>query len=73
MSFGGWLQLALIVLKLAGVLTWSWWAVLAPAEVIIGGAIVVGGVHMYLMKHSPRYALSYSIDQFKQAFGRGER
>lgn len=30
MGFFGWLQLAFIVLKLVGVINWSWWVVLIP-------------------------------------------
>ena len=30
MGFVGFLQLALIILKLCGVLKWSWWVVLFP-------------------------------------------
>lgn len=36
MGFFSTLQLILVVLKLVGVLTWSWWGVFAPLWVYIG-------------------------------------
>ena len=38
-SFGGLLQIVLIVLKLCGVIGWSWWWVLAP--VWVGTLLVI--------------------------------
>ena len=40
-GFFGLLQVAFIVLKLCGVITWSWWAVFIPTWVNIGIVVVV--------------------------------
>lgn len=40
-SFIGLLQIAFIVLKLCGVIDWSWWVVLIPIWVDIGVVAVV--------------------------------
>lgn len=40
-SFIGLLQIAFIVLKLCGVIEWSWWVVLLPLWIDIGVAAVV--------------------------------
>lgn len=37
-----WLQIALIVLKLVGVINWSWWWVLSPL-------LITGGILMLLI------------------------
>lgn len=34
-GFAGWLQLAFIVLKLCGVISWNWWWVLAPTWISV--------------------------------------
>lgn len=39
-GFTGILQIVFIVLKLCGVINWSWWLVLLP--LIIGGGLFVG-------------------------------
>lgn len=35
-SFVGLLQLAFIVMKLCGVISWSWWWILSPTWIIAG-------------------------------------
>lgn len=35
-SFYGWLQILFIAYKLAGIINWSWWFVLAPAIIVFG-------------------------------------
>lgn len=40
MNFVLWLLLSFIVLKLCGVIAWSWWVVLAPLWCWIGIAVV---------------------------------
>ncbi|MBR2679717.1 MAG: hypothetical protein IKE23_03005 [Exiguobacterium sp.] len=39
-GFFGLLQIAFIILKLCGVITWSWWAVLIPCWVELGICII---------------------------------
>lgn len=39
-GFFGLLQIAFIILKLCGVITWSWWAVLIPSWVELGICII---------------------------------
>lgn len=46
-GFFGLLQVAFIVLKLCGVIAWSWWAVLIPTLVYIG--IFIIGLLMVLL------------------------
>lgn len=36
LGFTGWLTLAFIILKLTGVIGWSWWWVLAPLWITMG-------------------------------------
>lgn len=53
-TFMGLLQIAFIVLKLTGVIAWSWWWVLAPlwAPIAIALAIVViAYVFGFIIKH----------------------
>lgn len=40
-GFFGLLQIAFIILKLCGVITWSWWAVFIPTWVNIGIVVVI--------------------------------
>ena len=40
-GFFGLLQIAFIVLKLCGVITWSWWAVFIPTLANIGIIVVI--------------------------------
>lgn len=39
-SFTGLLQIVFIVLKICGVITWSWWLVLLPTLIEVGIAII---------------------------------
>lgn len=50
-GFTALLQVALIVLKLVGVITWSWWIVLLPALISVVGLIffVVVGFIIFLV------------------------
>lgn len=41
-GLGGLLQVAFIVLKLCGIITWSWWWVLAPTWTSLGLAVILG-------------------------------
>ncbi len=48
MNFGGWLLLAFIVLKLTGVITWSWWWVLSPLWIVpLTVVAVVGAIWLF--------------------------
>lgn len=47
---GGLLQVAFIVLKLCGVITWSWWWVLAPTWISLGIAIILVGIAFAYIK-----------------------
>lgn len=60
-------QLAVIVLKLMGDITWSWWWVLAPAW--IGVSLVVLGLFIKWMarKLSPEYDLACSFKEYGEA------
>ncbi len=40
LGFGGLLTIAFVVLKLTGVIAWSWWWVLAPAWIPFGLALI---------------------------------
>lgn len=40
-GFGGLLTIAFIVLKLCGVIDWSWWLVLLPTIIAVGLPIVI--------------------------------
>lgn len=50
-SFTGLLQIVFIVLKICGVINWSWWLVLLPSLISLG-AIIIGliflGVYFYI-------------------------
>ena len=39
-GFFGLLQIAFIVLKLCGVITWSWWVVFIPFDIELGICII---------------------------------
>lgn len=56
-GFGGLLALLFIGLKLGGVITWSWWWVLAPLWIpialvlfVIGGAALIAGLAAIIVK-----------------------
>ena len=49
-GFGGLLLLAFIVLKLTGVISWSWWWVLAPAWLPIALVLLLLAVSLVYMK-----------------------
>ena len=50
----GLLQVAFIVLKLCGVITWSWWWVLAPtwitAALVVALLLIVGIINLLVNK-----------------------
>lgn len=48
-GFFGLLTLVFITLKLTGVITWSWWFVLAPLWLPVGITIVVVGIILAIM------------------------
>ena len=41
-TFAGLLTVAFVVLKLCGIIDWSWWWVLSPAWISVGIAIIIG-------------------------------
>lgn len=49
-GFGGLLLLAFIVLKLTGVISWSWWWVLAPVWLPIALVLLLLAVSLVYMK-----------------------
>lgn len=49
-GFGGLLLLAFIVLKLTGVISWSWWWVLAPVWLPIALGLLILAVSLVYMK-----------------------
>lgn len=53
-TFTGLLQITFIVLKLTGVITWSWWLVLLPAIISVGlivlALIILGIVYMGMVE-----------------------
>lgn len=66
-TFSGFLTLIFIVLKLTGVITWSWWWVLSPLWISFGLAVVfillaLVGISLYTMasgrRENPAKALS---------------
>ena len=42
LSFSGLLTVAFVVLKLCGIINWSWWWVLSPAWISVGITIIIG-------------------------------
>lgn len=48
-GFGGALQVGFILLKLANVIDWSWWWVLAPTWMGIALIVVVVGVVTWIL------------------------
>lgn len=50
-SFASTLTLVLIVLRLAGVVTWSWWIVLSPLLVTIVLFVVINAI---MARNAPR-------------------
>jgi hypothetical protein len=51
-GFTGLLQLAFIILKLCGVIKWSWWAVLIPTWVSLGIIAIVLMIMFFLWNKS---------------------
>jgi hypothetical protein len=53
-GFAGLLTIAFIVLKLMGVIAWSWWWVLSPIWIsfllVIAILIVIGIIYLFLKK-----------------------
>jgi len=49
-GFTGLLQLAFIILKLCGVIKWSWWAVLIPTWISLGLIVVLVVCALIFMK-----------------------
>lgn len=49
-GFAGLLQIAFIVLKLCGVIDWSWWLVMLPAIVSVAFLVLWLGVVLWLVK-----------------------
>lgn len=49
-GFFGLLQIAFIVLKLCGVIKWSWWAVLIPTWISLGMIVVLVVFALIFMK-----------------------
>lgn len=41
------LTIVLVVLQLAGVISWSWWLVLLPAIIAVGIYIIIGGLFTF--------------------------
>ena len=42
LTFSGLLTVAFVVLKLCGVINWSWWWVLSPIWISVGLGIIIG-------------------------------
>ena len=49
-GFSGLLQLAFIILKLCGVIKWSWWAVLIPTWISLGLVVIMLAIALFIMK-----------------------
>lgn len=49
-GFTGLLQLAFIILKLCGVIKWSWWAVLIPTWISLGLIVLLVVFALIFMK-----------------------
>lgn len=49
-GFFGLLQLAFIILKLCGVIKWSWLAVLIPTWISIGLIVILLAIALFIMK-----------------------
>lgn len=49
-GFFGLLQIAFIVLKLCGVIKWSWLAVLIPTWISLGLIVILLAIALFIMK-----------------------
>ncbi|QEQ94889.1 hypothetical protein pEaSNUABM56_00090 [Erwinia phage pEa_SNUABM_56] len=66
MKFFGWLALAFIVLKLCGVITWSWWLVLLPLYWVVALILIaVAGVFGFAF-------IADGVDKVKSYFGKSK-
>ena len=44
LRLGDLLQVAFVVLKLCGVTDWSWWWVLSPVWIAVGGVLIIAAL-----------------------------
>ena len=51
LRLGDLLLVAFVVLKLCGVIDWSWWWVLSPAWIAVGGVLICTALERFLDKH----------------------
>ena len=50
-GFSGLLQLAFIILKLCGVIKWSWLVVLIPTWISLGLIVIMLAIALFIMKN----------------------
>lgn len=55
------LTIIFVVLKLVGVINWSWWWVISPTLISLGLWLIVIIIYaIYLMHENSKYALTYT-------------
>ena len=55
------LTIIFIVLKLVGVIAWSWWWVLSPALISIGLWLIIIVIYaVYLARENKKYGITYA-------------
>jgi len=79
-GFGSLLLLTFIILKLCGVIDWSWWWVLSPlwigGGIILLAAILITAARVAEDRHrrrDPRYAAAQEIRRYSDLLLRGRR
>ncbi len=54
LSFSSVLTIVFIVLKMVGVIDWSWWWVLSPTLISLGLGLLFIGIYIIYLKHEEK-------------------
>lgn len=65
------LQIAFVVLRLCGVIDWSWWWVLAPMWMAVGVAAISIPI-VLLVKRGRKKKINSLLDKLKNVLGKRE-